>query len=240
MILVIDDYDGMYGKFWVRLGGEITEEVEILFRDPASIKLVCFTGGSDVSPELYGHENLGSSCSKARDEREVLIFQQAQKHRIPMTGICRGSQFLNVMCGGTMVQDLKANHGGSPHECQTMDCKKFEVTSSHHQMSVLGDGGVLLGNSTESIPVDAAVYDGDLRDLDEKHVRWDCNGHYDLYVTEAFAYPEQRIFAVQHHPEWQSIEEEAPQWTLNKTAEFCWGEECRERGLDEMTELLGT
>ncbi len=117
MILAVDDYDGLYAKFWTHLGGEITTDPAVLFADPGSIKLVCFTGGSDVSPELYGHRNLESGCNKARDEKEVLIFEMAKKHGIPMTGICRGSQFLNVMCGGTMVQHLLASHGGGRHQC---------------------------------------------------------------------------------------------------------------------------
>ncbi len=230
MILVVNDYDGLYAKFWSRLGGEITTDPAILFQDPGSVKLVCFTGGEDVSPNLYGHENLGSGCSKARDEREVLIFEQAKKHKVPMTGICRGSQFLNVMCGGTMVQNLTASHGGAQHQCETIDGKEFRVTSSHHQMSVPGEGGEVLAWAHIRVSPGDCAYDGE---LPETVLEGDENGRY-VRVTEAISYPEFRIFAVQHHPEWQEIEEDAPQWTLSKIAEFCWGQERRQRTLDEV------
>jgi gamma-glutamyl-gamma-aminobutyrate hydrolase PuuD len=243
MILVINDYDGLYSKFWANLGGEVTHDPEILFRDPGSVKLVCFTGGEDVSPNLYGHENLGSYNSSARDAREVLIFEMAKKHKIPMTGICRGSQFLNVMCGGTMVQDLKESHGGGRHLCRTVEGKEFQVTSSHHQMSIPGKGGEVLAWAENMVGLDALTYDGDVHSalnavssvrsgFPEKRVV--------ARITEAFCYPEFKIFGVQHHPEWQKIEEEAAQWTLNKIAEFCWGQEHRrERTMSEVAELLG-
>lgn len=235
MILVVNDYDSLYSKFWSHLGGEVTHDASILFEDPGSIKLVCFTGGEDVSPELYGHKNLGSHNSKTRDEKEVLIFEMAKKHRIPMTGICRGSQFLNVMCGGTMVQHLKASHGGGHHQCETIDGKEFEVTSSHHQMIVPGEGGEVLAHARIRVSPGNCAYDGELPD---SVIEEDDDGRY-VRVTEAIAYPEHRIFAVQHHPEWQGIDEEAPQWTLDKIAEFCWGQERRQRTMDEVVELFG-
>jgi GMP synthase-like glutamine amidotransferase len=237
MILVINEYSKQYGQFWSHLGGEVTNDPEILFRDPGSVKLVCFTGGEDVSPDLYGHRNLASYCGKARDEREVLIFEQARRCKVPMTGICRGSQFLNVMCGGTMVQHMKKSHGGGLHGCITRDGEDFQVTSTHHQMSVLGKGGEFLGRSEESLDLIDCDYDGDLRQ--QSGVSWSSGRRQELYVTEAFHYPKFRVFAVQHHPEFQNIEEEAPQWTLNKIAELCWGQKTRQRGLNELTEVMG-
>jgi gamma-glutamyl-gamma-aminobutyrate hydrolase PuuD len=235
MIYVENDYDRLYGKFWAQLGKDVVIDRELFLARPQDFDLVCFTGGADVSPELYGHRDLGSSFNPPRDDIEKTVFELASDHEIPMTGICRGSQFLNVMCGGTMVQHLRKSHGGSPHMC---DAKRggpdpktseglvsFEVTSSHHQMSVLGDGGIFLGNSKNSIPTETCGYDGDLRDLDENHVRWDSDGHYYLYVTEAFAYPEKKVFAVQHHPEWQDVNCDAAQWTLQMIREICFGEE---------------
>jgi anthranilate/para-aminobenzoate synthase component II len=235
MILVVNDYDSAYSRFWSHLGGEITHDPAVLFADPGSIKLVCFTGGEDVSPELYGHKNLGSHNSKARDEREVLIFEMAKKHKIPMTGICRGSQFLNVMCGGTMIQHLGESHGGSLHRCETVDGKTFQVTSSHHQMVVPGEGGEILACAAIRVTPGSCAYDGELPAIVMEE---DEEGRY-VRVTEAFCYPEYRVFAVQHHPEWQGIDEEAPQWTLDKIAEFCWGQEIRTKSLDEVMEVFG-
>ena len=239
LIYVENDYDGRYGKFWGELG-EVIRDRDLYLHRPQDFSLVCFTGGEDVSPCLYGHKNLGSHNSPRRDDTEQEVYDVATKWKIPLTGICRGSQFLNVMMGGTMVQHLEKGHGGGRHIMQTTqpddDIRDMEVTSSHHQMSVLGDGGVLLGVSEKSIDPDAMVYDGGVEAL---FPALDASGnlqtgthpqtgvpmkHTVSVITEAFAYPKANIFAVQHHPEWQDINGVAPQWVLNMIRTHCFEE----------------
>lgn len=213
-VLVVNDYDGAYSRFWRELG-DVTTRISEFMKDPERFGLVCFTGGHDVSPELYGHENLQSSTDSHRDQSEVLIFEMALKYGIPMTGICRGSQFLNVMCGGTMVQHLVESHGGSHHLCVTHDGAEFEVTSSHHQMSVPGLKGEILAWAKIRLDPDDLVYGGPPLNLVH---------NIDLYgrvlVTEAIHYSGAKVFGVQHHPEWQDIGCEAAQWTLSKIREL--------------------
>ncbi len=213
-ILVVNDYDGQYGRFWQELGN-VTTRVSEFMKDPERFGLICFTGGHDVSPELYGHENLQSCTDPDRDRSEVLIFEMALKYGISMTGVCRGSQFLNVMCGGTMVQHLAESHGGSHHLGVTNDGKEFEVTSSHHQMSVLSPKGEILAWAKIRLEPDELVYAGPSLDL-VRNI--DPKGH--VLVTEAIHYPEAKVFGVQHHPEWQDLDCEAPQWTLSKIREL--------------------
>lgn len=236
LIYVECDYDGLYGKFWGQLG-EVRSGRELFLNHPEEYALVCFTGGSDVSPELYGHQNLGSHNDEARDAREMEIFQTAHKAGIPMTGICRGSQFLNVMMGGTMVQHLKESHGGGSHTALVrMEGRKgsyglrFEVTSSHHQMSVLGAGGTLLSWAEQTLMPQDMVYDGGVEALDPA---LESAGnlqtgipmkHTVSKITEAFAYPAANIFAVQHHPEWQNVDCPAARWTLEMIRQICFGE----------------
>ncbi len=213
-ILVVNDYDTCYSRFWGELG-DTTPRVSEFMADPEEFGLVCFTGGEDVSPELYGHENLQSHSSLSRDKRETLIFEMAHKHEIPMTGICRGSQFLNVMCGGTMVQHLAQSHGGVRHGCVTHEDQEFEVTSSHHQMMVPGPKGEILAWAKEQLDPDDLVYAG--LPLELVH-NIDPQGR--VLVTEAIYYPHSRVFGVQHHPEWQEVDCEAAQWTLGKIREL--------------------
>jgi gamma-glutamyl-gamma-aminobutyrate hydrolase PuuD len=234
LIYVENDYDGRYGEFWAHLG-EVIRDRSVFLARPQDFDLICFTGGEDVSPELYNHRNLNSHNSRRRDAREMEVHQIASELDMPMTGICRGSQFLNVMSGGTMVQDLRASHGGSPHLALTChaedDVKDMKVTSSHHQMSLLGEGGEMLAHSEISIPWSACVYDGEgmpMQGIAIDGETW-CGDDRPpgprIHMTEAFAYPERRIFAVQHHPEWQNVEEEAPQWTLQMIRKYCFQEE---------------
>lgn len=71
-----------------------------------------FTGGQDVSPELYGEKPraaCGEICEK-RDAFEQRLFAQALEQDKPMLGICRGIQFFNASLGGTLYQDLPTEH----------------------------------------------------------------------------------------------------------------------------------
>lgn len=66
------------------------------------------TGGEDVDPVRYGaapHPELGA-VNEARDAMEIAAVRTALERRLPILGICRGMQLLNVALGGTLVQDL--------------------------------------------------------------------------------------------------------------------------------------
>jgi len=98
--------------------------------------MLCFTGGADVSPILYGEATHPRTFKDpSRDEREVSFYREALEMGIPMVGICRGSQFLHVMNGGKLYQDVDNHADGKPHIAK--DRKSGEtiiVTSTHHQM----------------------------------------------------------------------------------------------------------
>ena len=71
-----------------------------------------FTGGQDVSPELYGEnprQVCGEICEK-RDAFEQRLFAQALEQDKPMLGICRGIQFFNACLCGTLYQNLPTEH----------------------------------------------------------------------------------------------------------------------------------
>ncbi|MFV0529595.1 MAG: gamma-glutamyl-gamma-aminobutyrate hydrolase family protein [Lachnospiraceae bacterium] len=124
-----------------------------------------FTGGHDISPDLYGEAKLatcGELCIK-RDCMEQQLFQKAvvvlDK---PVLGICRGLQLLNVLLGGTLYQDLPTQHPSAiahqqqlPYATPThfvsllrdtpiqknLGKEQLAVNSYHHQaIHVLADG----------------------------------------------------------------------------------------------------
>lgn len=65
-------------------------------------------GGDDVSPEHYGGDiKARSRVDSARDELEIRWIQWALDKHIPMLGICRGAQLINVVLGGTLHQDIR-------------------------------------------------------------------------------------------------------------------------------------
>jgi putative glutamine amidotransferase len=73
------------------------------------------TGGGDVDPALYGqvpHPRLGK-VDRARDLFEVALVHEALADDVPVLGVCRGLQLLNVATGGTLHQDIPAELGTS-------------------------------------------------------------------------------------------------------------------------------
>ena len=73
------------------------------------------TGGEDVDPAHYGEEPspaLGS-VDRDRDRFELALFAAARVARLPVLGICRGIQLINVALGGTLYQDLPSERPGA-------------------------------------------------------------------------------------------------------------------------------
>jgi putative glutamine amidotransferase len=70
---------------------------------------ILLTGGNDIHPGLYGRQEDLPYCREIdtrRDELEILIIELAFKLNIPLLGICRGQQILNVARKGTLYPDI--------------------------------------------------------------------------------------------------------------------------------------
>ena len=90
----------------------LTEEEQVLGQLANDVDGFLMTGGQDVSPALYGEERL-DSCGETlpvRDGMESRIFQLCLERDVPVLGICRGIQLMNVLLGGTLYQDLPSQH----------------------------------------------------------------------------------------------------------------------------------
>ena len=71
------------------------------------------TGGEDVDPAWYGEDILNGTVSvnAPRDTTDMLLLEAARKRGIPVLGICRGEQIVNVFRGGSLWQDLPSQVG---------------------------------------------------------------------------------------------------------------------------------
>jgi putative glutamine amidotransferase len=77
------------------------------------------SGGGDLDPVLYGAEmdEHGGQPNEARDTAELSLFRAALAVGLPVLGICRGMQVINVAMGGTLIQhlpDVVGHDGHSP------------------------------------------------------------------------------------------------------------------------------
>lgn len=109
-------------------------------------KLIIFSGGEDINPEIYKESNRYSYYNKERDIIEVDVLSKALRAKTKILGVCRGHQLINAVLGGKLYQDLardaKVIHD-SFHELKIADIKggkeflePFQnsgVNSLHHQ-----------------------------------------------------------------------------------------------------------
>lgn len=67
-----------------------------------------FPGGPDIAPSLYGAAPDANSSGDrlARDVAEVVLMSAALERELPVLGICRGAELLNVVRGGTLAEDV--------------------------------------------------------------------------------------------------------------------------------------
>jgi len=184
--------DGWYNHLFEECGFEVITpwRRKDYFRE--DIDLVLFTGGEDVHPNLYGGIHKGISyVNTSRDDLEIDIFKYYSKKGVKITGICRGFQFINVMSGGRMYQDI-TNHT-SPHTILIPRLKeKYFVTSTHHQLVMLPEDAIPVAWSDV---MRSQAYIGPMASPTTAP----------KYEIESAIFPKYNAFGVQFHPEMMMI-----------------------------------
>jgi putative glutamine amidotransferase len=160
-----------------------------------SLDGLLLSGGSDLDPGYYGEEavpELGVTLPE-RDAFEIALVGMALRRGMPVFGICRGMQVLNVALGGTLYQDLPSqwerdllkHRQDTPkwqptHEvsvedgsyiAEVMDRELVKVNSYHHQgIKDLAEGLVVTGRSSDGVI--EAVEAGDISERWLLGVQW--------------------------------------------------------------------
>jgi gamma-glutamyl-gamma-aminobutyrate hydrolase PuuD len=186
VLIVAENFQ--YGRMFEAAGWKLVDDIR-------SADMIQFTGGEDVTPAIYGEErHPHTGFSFERDVYEAGYFAIAERMGIPMSGICRGGQFLNVMSGGRMYQHVSAHATGRNHDLVDVNTgRAISVSSTHHQMMIAGPDSVLvatanLGGFKESVQRIGEDKTGVVRVVDKQDV-------------ESVYYPNTQALCFQPHPE---------------------------------------
>jgi putative glutamine amidotransferase len=168
------------------------------------------TGGHDLDPRWYdAHPSpaLGT-VDPHRDEFELALFHAARARGLPILGICRGLQLVNVAMGGTLYQDLPSEQPGRIHHDPTVarDARTHAISlSSGSRLQCALDTGVLVTNSfhhqairdlAPGLTVTARADDGVIEGVESSEkdewllaVQWHPEEFHEEYDS-----PDQRLF----------------------------------------------
>jgi putative glutamine amidotransferase len=146
------------------------------------VDALLLAGGSDVDPASYGAESEPETTGTwpERDRFEVALARRALERALPILGICRGMELLNISCGGTLVQHLPDLTGHEGHRrrpgvfdehevrlepgslaARAAGGERVRVKSHHHQgVRGLGEGLVATGWSVPDDVVEAIELPG--------------------------------------------------------------------------------
>ncbi|MBL7698578.1 MAG: gamma-glutamyl-gamma-aminobutyrate hydrolase family protein [Chitinophagaceae bacterium] len=156
---------------WIKGDDRGNDDIEVINlsvenNDMEDCDAIVLTGGVDVHPEYYNsdekYKNAPRKFKRDRDEFEMEVLKKAKEKEIPVLGICRGLQLINVFYGGSLVQDLgeknSVHRGISKDKKHNVAVEKGTllhnivqeqgglVNSAHHQsIQTLGNG--LVANS---------------------------------------------------------------------------------------------
>lgn len=154
-------------------------------------EVVCFTGGADVNATLYGEANHFSTYfNNDRDASCIRLWKVCQERKLHAVGICRGGQFLNVMNGGKLFQDVNNHAISGTHEAITNTGEVVQVTSTHHQMMIPHKSGEVIMHADGLSTARRYMCDG------EEVI--ECKPQKDV---EAVYYAQTQSLCFQPHPE---------------------------------------
>lgn len=224
-VYIHDPFSNAFNEFVAAMGWTLAPTLK-------EAQIVVFTGGSDVDPQLYGEpKHHTTSVSPLRDGIDIDMYNYCQDNDLFMVGICRGGQFLNVMNGGKMIQDVEGHAVRGTHPTYIVDNGgeiipqyKYNTTSTHHQMMIPSDEGIIYaaaqgigGNFALQMPKTA----------NNQAVSWTrTNDVVNILGTslepECVAYPDSSALCFQPHPEYD------PEGDTTKLFKECW-----ERFLEE-------
>lgn len=145
-----------YGDSSIRILNLYNHPLDTIYQVLEQCDGVLLTGGEDINPDYYGAKSRLSECGEIdyrRDTLEFIMLDHAFRNKMPVLGVCRGQQMINVFLGGSLYIDLPTDRPSAiHHRCAKSDTcfhsiridstsllysltnsPEIQVNSSHHQ-----------------------------------------------------------------------------------------------------------
>ncbi|WAJ71337.1 gamma-glutamyl-gamma-aminobutyrate hydrolase family protein [Catenovulum adriaticum] len=106
----------------------------------AQLQGLVISGGDDIHPELYGEPiDPNLYYDTARDKLEISYIEYAFANNIPMLGICRGYQLINVVAGGSLYADISKMRKKTSNKNQLLPVKTVDIQADSLLFTCLGN-----------------------------------------------------------------------------------------------------
>ncbi|WP_242480588.1 gamma-glutamyl-gamma-aminobutyrate hydrolase family protein [Rhodovibrio sodomensis] len=106
---------------------------------PGGVDALLVGGGDDIDADLYGLDlRLGLRIDKQRDRLELDQLERAHARSLPILGVCRGAQILNVFRGGTLHPDIYEAYGSLPPQRTLLARKRITIVEDSRLYRVMG------------------------------------------------------------------------------------------------------
>jgi len=156
---------------------------------------IILTGGEDINPLQYNDTTNLKVCGTINYQRDTLerkLFDFAFKNKLPLVGVCRGMQMMNVASGGTLYGDIPTEIGTT-----VIHRNNGEVM---HEIALCDTSSLIFPNGTDTFMVNSWHHQG-LKDISEnlRIIARSFDGLPEAVVMEKSEHP--FMIAVQFHPE---------------------------------------
>lgn len=174
----------------------LVKDEESLLKYINIIDGLLFTGGEDISPLCYGENPIKEigAIEHERDAYEMFLFKEAYDVNMPIMGICRGAQLINVALGGSLYQDIYSqienSLGHSP--------KGGPIDQAHHMIRIENDSKLYNIFENETIAVNSFHHQS-IKDLG-KGLKATAHS-YDGIIEAIESMERNFILGLQWHPE---------------------------------------
>ena len=170
-------------------------DADVLAATLSRLDALVLSGGGDLAPETFGgaFSPYAHKPNLPRDHYDIMLYRLALAQRLPVLGICRGLQVINVACGGDIYQDL-------PHEVDpAMTCHSQKAPKWQGVHSITFDADTATARLLPQLQFMCnSFHHQAIRQLGD-NLRVTATS--DDGVIEGIEHTDADVIAVQYHPE---------------------------------------